>query len=198
MIQLQAISACLQHHPAQEWWLLDLTLFLAHLTLWEQTHDPLDERRNCPRKTCWSSICNSGYKYFSLENITSIKTADGHSILPWYQKQWAHFLYWLVPLAFCQGQQNQPGAVCRRSLRKAVSNLNKSQVSKVLMQALLSVHGSKSVHSCIEVIMNFVCFAEGKTKLFQELMRWGVQTRWLLIPSATRPALLGQAQGTSN
>lgn len=138
MIQLQTISACLQHHSAQEWWLLDLTLFLAHLTLREQTHAPWGERRNCPRKTCWSSICNSGYKYFSIANITSIITVDGHSTLPWHQKQSAHFLYLLVPLAFCQGQEHQPGAVCRRSLRKAVNHLNKSQVSKILMQVLLS------------------------------------------------------------
>lgn len=63
------------------------------------------------------------------------------------------------------------------------------------MQMLLSVHGSKSVHSCIEVVMNFVCFAKGKTNY---LRRWQAQMRWLLIPSATRPAILGQAQSTSS
>lgn len=38
-------------------------------------------------------------------------------------------------------------------------------MTKVLMQVLLWVHGSKSIHSYVEVIMSFVCFSEGKTKL---------------------------------
>lgn len=70
--------------------------------------------------------------------------------------------YLLVLLAFSQRQQNQPSATCKRRVGKQLSHLNKPQVSEVLMRVLLSVHGPKSVHPCIEASMNLMCFAEGK------------------------------------
>lgn len=67
------------------------------------------------------------------------------------------FLIFACALGILARVKNQPGAVCKISLRKPDSHLNKSQVSKALMQVLLSVHGSKSIHSYIEVIMSFLC-----------------------------------------
>lgn len=86
----------------------------------------------------------------------------------------ARFSYLLVLLAFSQRQQNQPRATCKRRMGKQLSHLNKPQVSEVLMCALLSVRGPKSVHSCIEVSMNLMCFAEGKN----QIILGGYKSRW--------------------
>lgn len=98
-----------------------------------------------------------GYKYFNiLYRLRSTQRFHGTSQLISY-------------ICLCSWHsvkgKNPTWYSVKRSLRKPVSHLNKSQMTKVLMQVLLWVHGSKSIHSYVEVIMSFVCFSEGKTKL---------------------------------
>jgi len=126
----------------------------------EQAHDPLEERKNYPSKSACLTRSSTLATNILQMNFLLMGTQCFHDV----RNRGACFLYLLVLLAFCQRQQNQPSATCKRRLRKQLCHLNKPQVSKVLMRVLLLVHGSKTIHSCIEVSMIFVSFAEGKTK----------------------------------